>query len=198
MFIREITHNGFRHISIGLPSSVNGISSSGTTIEIIPLFPCFPASLSPISIFLVLAMYTLIFFLTHAIKLSPFFASRITTSITFPSLLPEDTYKDVSFTFFDLSPNIACINFSSGVSSHSDFGVIFPITISHHFTIEPILIIPSSSRFFNLIIEIPGISFVVSSGPSFVSATSISYSSIFIDDNSSSFTNLCEITIASS
>ncbi|MEI7919099.1 MAG: hypothetical protein WCH65_02570 [bacterium] len=91
MFIREITQSGFRQTSTGLPSSVNGISSSGTTIEIIPLFPCFPASLSQISIFLVLAMYTLIFFLTPAIRLSPFFASRITTSITFPSLLPDET-----------------------------------------------------------------------------------------------------------
>ena len=198
MFIREITPSGLSTISTGLPSSVNGISSSATTIEIIPLFPCFPASLSPTSIFLVLATYTLIFFLTPAIKLSHFLASKITTSITFPSLLPDGTYNEVSFTFFDLSPNIAWISFSSGVSSPSDFGVIFPITISHHFTIDPILMTPSSSKFLSLFMETPGISFVVSSGPSFVSATSISYSSIWIDDNSSSFTSLWEITIASS
>ena|GEM_PF-2876474 len=106
IFIREITHNGFKHISTGSPSSVNGISSSGTTIATIPLFPCFPANLSQISIFLVVATYTLIFFLTHAIRLSHFFASRINTSITLPSL-PAGIYNDVSFTFFDLSPNIA-------------------------------------------------------------------------------------------
>jgi hypothetical protein len=107
MFIRDITPSGLSTTSTGCPSSVNGISSSATTIEIIPLFPCFPASLSQTSIFLVLATYTLIFFLTPAIKLSHFLASRITTSITFPSLLPDGTYNDVSFTFFDLSPKIA-------------------------------------------------------------------------------------------
>jgi hypothetical protein len=53
--------------------------------------------------------------------------------------------------------------------------------MSHHLTVEPILIIHSSSRFFNLASDIPGMSFVVSSGPSLVSATSISYSSIWID-----------------
>jgi hypothetical protein len=107
MFIREITQRELSTTSTGLPSAVNGISSSGTTIEIIPLFPCLPANLSQTSIFLVLATYTFIFFLTHAIKLSHFFASRTTTSITLLSLLPEGTYNDVSFTFFDLSPNIA-------------------------------------------------------------------------------------------
>jgi len=141
------------------------------------LFPCFHANLSQISIFLVVATYTLIFFLTQAIKLSHFFASKITTSITFHSL-PEGIYNDVSFTFFDLSQKIAWISFSSGVSSHSDFGVILPIRISQPFTLDPILIIPSSSRFLSFHIDTHGISFVVCSGPSFVSATSISCSSI--------------------
>jgi hypothetical protein len=109
--------------------------------------------------------------------LSHFFASRTTTSITFHSL-PEGTYNEVSFTFLDLSPKIACINFSSGVSSHSDFGVIFHTKISHHLTIDHILIIPSSSKFFNFDMETHGISFVVSSGHNFVSDISISLSSI--------------------
>lgn len=198
MFIREITPSGLSTTSIGFPSSVNGISSSATTMEMIPLFPCFPANLSQTSIFLVLATYTLIFFLTPAIRLSHFFASRMTTSMTFPSLLPDGTYNDVSLTFFDLSQKIAWMSFSSGVSSPSDLGVIFPMRISHHLTMDPILITPSSSRFLSLIIETPGISLVVSSGPSLVSATSISYSSICMDVSSSSFTNLWEMTIASS
>ena len=196
-FIREITHNGFNTTSIGSHSFENGISSSGTTIDTIPLFQCFQANLSQTSIFLVVATYTFTFFLTQAIKLSHFLASSITTSITFPSL-PDGIYNDVSFTFFDLSPKIAWINFSSGVNSHSDFGVIFQTKISHHFTIDHILIIPSSSKFFNLDIDTHGISFVVSSGQSFVSDTSISFSSMWTDVKASFFTNLCESTIASS
>lgn len=197
MFIREITHNEFKQTSTGCPSSVYGISSSGTTTATIPLFPCLPASLSHTSIFLVVATYTFIFFLTPAIKLSPFLASNIITSMTLPSL-PAGIYNDVSFTFLDLSPKIAWISFSSGLSSPSLFGVILPTSISPPFTLAPILTIPSSSRLDNLASDTPGISFVVSSGQSFVSATSISYSSICTDVNSSSFTNLSEITIASS
>jgi hypothetical protein len=56
--------------------------------------------------------------------------------------------------------------------------------------VAPILIIPSSSRFLSFESDTHGISFVVSSGPSFVSATSISYSSICIDVSVSSFTSL--------
>jgi len=84
IFIREITHSGLRHTSICSPSAVYGISSSGTTIAMIPLFPCLPASLSHTSIFLVLATYTLIFFFTPALRLSHFLLSSTTTSITFP------------------------------------------------------------------------------------------------------------------
>jgi len=113
-------------------------------------------------------------------------------------VLHDAMYNDVSFTFLDLSPKIACISFSSGVNSHSDFGVIFHTNISHHFTIDHILTIPSSSKFFNFDIDTHGISFVVSSGQSFVSATSISFSSICIEVIVSSFTNLFDIIIASS
>jgi hypothetical protein len=110
-------------------------------------------------------------------RLSHFFASRTRTSITLPSL-PAGIYNEVSFTFFDLSPKIAWISFSSGLNSPSLFGVILPIRISHHLTLAPILTIPSSSKLLNFCIETPGISLVVSSGQSLVSATSISYSSI--------------------
>ena len=44
---REITPTGVRIISIGVPSSKNGMSSAGTILEITPLFPCRPAILSP-------------------------------------------------------------------------------------------------------------------------------------------------------
>ena len=37
-------------MSTGTPSSVNGMSSSGTIIDIIPLFPCLPDILSPMEI----------------------------------------------------------------------------------------------------------------------------------------------------
>ena len=55
-FIREGTPNGFNKISIGVPSGINGISSSGNTLEITPLLPWRPAILSPTDIFLLVAM----------------------------------------------------------------------------------------------------------------------------------------------
>jgi len=76
--------------------------------------------------------------------------------------------------------------------------VIFQTKISHHFTLDQILTIPSSSKFLSFDIDTQGISFVVSSGQSLVSETSISFSSICIDVSVSCFTNLSEITIASS
>jgi len=53
MFIRDTTHNGLRIISTGVPSAINGISSTGTTLETIHLLPCLQAILSQTSIFLV-------------------------------------------------------------------------------------------------------------------------------------------------
>ena len=44
--------NEIKIISTGDPSSRNGISSSLTTLETIPLFPCLPANLSPTFTFL--------------------------------------------------------------------------------------------------------------------------------------------------
>ena len=55
-FIREGTPNGFNKISIGVPSGINGISSSGKTLEITPLLPWRPAILSPTEIFLFVAI----------------------------------------------------------------------------------------------------------------------------------------------
>ena len=54
-FILEGTPIGFKQISTGVPSSKYGIFSSGTIVAITPLFPCLPAILSPIEIFLLLA-----------------------------------------------------------------------------------------------------------------------------------------------
>ena len=39
MFIRLGTPSGFRITSTGVPSSMNGMSSSGTILEITPLLP---------------------------------------------------------------------------------------------------------------------------------------------------------------
>ncbi len=50
MFIRLGTPSGLRTTSTGVPSSRNGMSSSGTIFEITPLFPWRPASLSPSAI----------------------------------------------------------------------------------------------------------------------------------------------------
>ena len=51
-FILEGTPNGFNITSTVSPVSVKGISSSGTIIDTIPLFPCLPDILSPIDTFL--------------------------------------------------------------------------------------------------------------------------------------------------
>ena len=50
MFMREGTPSGFRMMSTGVPSAMCGMSSSGTILEITPLLPWRPASLSPSAI----------------------------------------------------------------------------------------------------------------------------------------------------
>ena len=55
MFIRLGTPSGFRITSMGVPSSMNGMSSSGTIFEITPLLPWRPASLSPSAILRLMA-----------------------------------------------------------------------------------------------------------------------------------------------
>jgi len=105
-FILETTPSGFKITSIGCPSSVNGISSSGIILATIPLLPCLQDILSQISTFLVLAIYTFIFFKTFEGKSSHFSESRVIISTTLPEV-QAGKYKEVSFTDFDLSPNIA-------------------------------------------------------------------------------------------
>ena len=133
IFIREITQSGFRTISIGVPSSINGISSTGTIFETIHLFQCLHAILSQTSSFLVCATYTLISLNTQVGKLSQFSLLKISTSITFHHC-QLGSLSELSFTSFDLSQNIALSNLSSGDNSCSHFGVIFQTNISHHFT----------------------------------------------------------------
>ena len=74
MFIRLGTPSGLRITSTGVPSSRNGMSSSGTIFEITPLLPWRPASLSPSAILRLLATYTRTRSLTPGGRSSP--ASR--------------------------------------------------------------------------------------------------------------------------
>ncbi len=47
MFMREGTPSGFSTMSTGVPSAANGMSSTGTIVEMTPLLPWRPAILSP-------------------------------------------------------------------------------------------------------------------------------------------------------
>jgi glucose-6-phosphate isomerase len=64
-------------ISTGVQSSVNGISSTGTTIETIHLFQCLQAILSHTSIFLVCATNTFTCLNTQVGRLSQFSLFKI-------------------------------------------------------------------------------------------------------------------------
>jgi hypothetical protein len=55
-FIRDGTPSGFSTMSSGVPSSRNGMSSTGRIFEMTPLLPWRPASLSPSEILDFLAM----------------------------------------------------------------------------------------------------------------------------------------------
>jgi len=120
-------------MSTGVPSVINGISSTGTILETIHLLPCLQAILSQTSIFLVAATNTLTCLNTQVGRLSPFSFFSICTSSTFQPC-PDGNLREESFTSFDLSPNIALKSLSSGVSSCSHLGVILPTNISHHST----------------------------------------------------------------
>ena len=177
MFIRPGTPSGFRMRSTGVPSSRNGISSTGTTLETTPLLPWRPAILSPAVILRRCATETRTIISTPAERSE--LSSRVNTftSTTLPRS-PWGIRNDVSFTSRDFSPKMARNKRSSGVSSFSPLGVILPTRISFGPTSAPIRIIPFSSR--SLIASSPtlGISRVISSGPSFVSRASTSCFSI--------------------
>jgi hypothetical protein len=67
------------------------------------------------------------------------------TSMTSPAI-PGGTRRDESFTSFAFSPKMAVRSFSSGESSVSPFGVIFPQRMSPAFTRAPMRTTPRSSR----------------------------------------------------
>ena len=180
MFIREATPSGFKIISTGVPSSRKGISSRGTTRETTPLFPWRPASLSPTWIFLVCATYTFTWRITPVGRSTPSDLSKIWMPTTFPPS-PPGSLSDESLTSFALSPKMACRRRSSGVSSVSPFGVIFPTNMSPSWTVAPSRTTPSSSRSFNFASPTLGISRVIVSGPSFVSRISVTYDSMWIE-----------------
>ena len=102
---------------------------------------------------------------------------KILTSTIVPAS-PCGTLNDVSLTSLVFSPKMALNNLSSAVNSVSPFGVTFPTRISPGLTSAPILIIPLSSKSFNVSSPKFGISLVISSGPNFVSLHSQLYSSI--------------------
>jgi len=180
MFIREGTPNGLSTIFTGVPSGKNGISSSRITRDTTPLLPWRPAILSPTEILRFWAIYTRTNWFTPGGNSSLLARLKILTSTIRPAS-PCGTRREVSRTSRAFSPKIARNNLSSAVSSVSPFGVTLPTKISPARTSAPIRIIPSASRSRRASSATFGISCVISSGPSFVSRASHSYSSIWID-----------------
>ena len=129
MFMRLGTPSGLRMTSTGVPSSRNGMSSSGTILEITPLLPWRPASLSPSEILRFLATNTRTRSLTPGDRSSPAARENVLTSMTTPPS-PCGTFSEVSRTSRAFSLKIARISFSSAVSSVSPFGVTLPTSRS--------------------------------------------------------------------
>ena len=154
-----------------------GISSSGKTREITPLLPWRPANLSPTETLRSWATWTWTRFKIPDSNLSPCSREKTLTPMTRP-FLPWGTRKEESLTSRAFSPKMERSKRSSGVSSVSPFGVILPTKISFGSTSAPMRIMPSSSRLRSLDSPTLGISWVVISGPSLVSRTLTSNSSI--------------------
>src|SRR5258708_162002 len=86
-FMREGTPSGLRTMSTGVPSAMNGMSSTGTIFEITPLLPWRPAILSPGCRRRLTATYTLTIFCTPGGSSSPcvsffFLASKAWSNCT--------------------------------------------------------------------------------------------------------------------
>ena len=111
---------------------------------------------------------------------------------------PFGTLSEVSRTSRAFSLKIARISFSSAVSSVSPFGVTLPTSRWPASTSAPMRTTPRSSRFASDSSERFGMSRVISSSPSFVERASISYSWMWIELSTSSFTSRSEMTMASS
>ena len=197
MFMRLGTPSGLRITSIGVPSSRCGMSASGTIFEITPLLPWRPASLSPSAILRFFATYTRTRSLTPGGRSSSSARAKVLTSMTTPPS-PCGTFSEVSRTSRAFSLKIARISFSSAVSSVSPLGVTLPTSRSPEPTSAPMRTMPRSSRLRSDSSERFGMSRVISSSPSLVVRASISYSSMWIEESSSSFTSRSEMMIASS
>ena len=197
MFMRLGTPSGLRITSTGVPSSRCGMSASGTILEITPLLPWRPASLSPSAILRFLATYTRTRSFTPGERSSSSSREKVFTSITTPPS-PWGTFSEVSRTSRAFSLKIARISFSSAVSSVSPFGVTLPTSRSPDPTSAPMRTMPRSSRLRSDSSERFGMSRVISSSPSLVVRASISYSSMWIEVSSSSLTRRSEMMIASS
>ena len=78
------TPSGLRMMSTGRPSARYGMSSSGTILEITPLLPWRPASLSPSAILRLVATYTRTSSLTPGDRSSPRARENVLTSMTLP------------------------------------------------------------------------------------------------------------------
>ena len=145
IFIREGTPNGFKQISIGVPSSINGMSATGATIEIHPLFPWRPDILSPIWILRFWIMNTLIHSITSSSSSSLLATLNLWTLATIPSP-PCGTFNELSRYPLVFPPKITCNNFSSGEKSLCPRGVCLPTKMSPSWTSAPTMMIPSSSK----------------------------------------------------
>ena len=177
MFIREGTPSGLSTMSSGVPSGRYGISSRGRMRDTTPLLPWRPAILSPTEILRFCAMYTRTTSLTPGDISSPFSRVKRLTSTTMPAS-PCGTLSEVSRTSLAFSPKMARSRRSSAVRSVSPFGVTLPTRISPLRTSAPTQMMPRSSRYLSASSPTPGMSRVISSGPSFVSRASHSNSSI--------------------
>ena len=111
---------------------------------------------------------------------------------------PWGTLRDVSRTSRAFSPKMARSRRSSAVSSVSPFGVTLPTSTSPGNTSAPTRMMPSASRSLIMSSEMFGISRVISSGPSFVSRASTSYSEMWMDVSRSSATTRSDTMMASS
>ena len=196
-FIRLGTPNGLRMMSTGVPSVRYGMSSIGRILEMTPLLPWRPASLSPTEILRFCATYTRTSWLTPGGSSSPSSRLNTLTSMTLPDS-PWGTLRLVSRTSRAFSPKIARSRRSSGVSSVSPLGVTLPTRTSPGPTSAPMRMIPRSSRSARMSSLRFGMSRLISSGPSLVSRASTSCSWMWIDVRTSSFTSRSDRMIASS
>ena len=184
-------------MSTGVPSARKGMSSIGRILEMTPLLPWRPASLSPSEILRRWATYTRTSSFTPGGSSWELSRENTRTSMTLPSS-PWGTLREVSRTSRAFSPKMARSRRSSGVCSVSPFGVTLPTSTSPGPTSAPMRMMPRSSRSARISSERLGMSRVISSAPSLVSRASTSCSSMWIEVSTSSRTSRSERMMASS